>query len=475
MQQQNSGNAEKADCHAEPKPDCHRQSQLSTERNRYFTGKYMTARDFRDEQSYFLSHHRWHQWTLHGWGIVWGLQVTLIDDSCLRIEPGMAIDCHGRELILSHAVQFPVNDVLKNGEEESKCAAQGKPDQKLHDLLIGLRFNTIERDPVPVLLDDECRSGKNTHNRIQEFAEIYWQKYSPECWDYPRSHLPAHLPEPIPHRSQQEGRKDCSGDTWTLQEHNNPDECGCSQPPVELKPPCECGECGFVPLARLQQDNGGWKTDDLGCRYVQSPFYGEALTHIVGINWNHGGKTCFQHLINNRNDDSQVPADSKFAENALAKCQGFMGRIIIEFDRPLGLKSIEEEGSATFSTYFAQLLKLEYVELNDCHGDHDLDGDDPPMLVVPKHFHLSSCRHKLYCDFPARRVNHDLPVRMRLTLNCDMIVDQRGRAVDGDHLGGQVPNIYPNSDEKNHKPARSGNGVEGGVFYSWTELTPSQK
>ena len=443
------------------------ESELFTERNQYFTGKYMTARDFRDEQKYFLSHQRWHQWALHGWGIVWGLQVKVVNKHCLRIEPGMAIDCHGRELVLPYAVQFAISDLPETKE------MYGQKD----GILIGLQFHTIQRDLVPLLLDDrsECSEpAKNTHNRIQEWAKICAQKYCQECWTFPPVYFPAELPQPVSRHPYDDAKDGDDCNTLSLKEHNERDECGCT-PPIRMKPTCECGERGFVPLAQLREVDGAWQTDDLGCRYVQSPFYAEALTHIIGINWDHGGKTCFQKLLN----DFKIPVDSpdvkKYAEETLGKCQNYMGRIIIEFDRPLGLQVIERQGSAALSTYFGQLLRLEYVELDDRHGDHDVDGDDPAKPLSPKHFHLSQCRRKLYCDFPAHRVNHDLPVRMRLALNCDMILDERGRAVDGDHIGGQVPNLYERVEHKDRRYGRSGDGLEGGVFYSWTELTPSPK
>ncbi|MEI8382947.1 MAG: hypothetical protein WCJ09_22695, partial [Planctomycetota bacterium] len=401
-------------------------------------GKYMTARDFREEQMYFRSHHQWHQWSLHGWGIVWGLQVEL-KGHCLIIHPGMALDCHGRELVLPYSVTIPVSD-LGTGP----------------DLLIGLRYAEFERDPVPLLLDDGCPPSKNTHNRIHELAQISWQEYCSKCWTYPPTYLPVHLPTAS------------SSDQHPLCQHQNSDDCGCHPIPVDMIPPCECGPCGFVPLARLTRDKGSWSACDLGRRYVPSPFYGEVLTHIVGVNWTHGGKTPFQQL---RNDSKHPTSDKsqKLVEKMHAKCNGNVGRLIIEFDKPLGMTDIGNGCPTSLSTYLSQLMSLHYIELDDQYENHDLDGDDPPQPIALKAMHLSDCRKQLYCDFPAHKVNHHLPVRMRISLNCDLIRDRYGRAVDGEHLGGHVPNLFSRKPD-NH--ARSGNGIEGGVFYSWTELTP---
>jgi hypothetical protein len=431
------------DCHVHPDCDCPSTAQLSTERNRYFTGKYMTARDFREEQRYFLSHHHWHQWTLHGWGIVWGLNVSLDSKThCLRIEPGMAIDCYGRELVLSHAVHFPVEDVKRpfGSDADAAQAAQAGKGPDHWDVLVGLRLKTIHRDPVPVLLDDECRSDKPTHNRIYEFAQISWQDHCRKCWDYPHSHLPAHLPQPVP--DPHEGH---CGDAWTLNDHNHPDNCRCTQHPLEMKSLCDCGDCGFVPLARVQYGPDGWtRPDDSGRRFVPSPFYSEALTHIVSLNWHHGGHTCLHDLIHSKPDQKHPEA-----------------RLVVTFDRELM--------PVTCPMSLSQLIRLDYIEL-DANGNHDLDCDDPPIQLKPTCVQISEDGLHLYCDFPAHRVQRDLPVCMRFSLNCDLLLDRRGRAVDGDHIGGHVPFAKNSHDNLTGKLGRSGNGVEGGTFYTWTRI-----
>jgi len=45
-------------------------------RNNYFTGKFMTGRDFTDEQRYLLGKVRRHNRYLHGSGVVCGLTVS---------------------------------------------------------------------------------------------------------------------------------------------------------------------------------------------------------------------------------------------------------------------------------------------------------------------------------------------------------------------------------------------------------------
>src|SRR5947209_3012117 len=74
-------------------------------RNYYFTGKLLVERDFTDEQSYYVNKLRHHHQRLHGWGVVCGLKVVQHENQACQtrfvcVEPGTAIDCCGREIIV---------------------------------------------------------------------------------------------------------------------------------------------------------------------------------------------------------------------------------------------------------------------------------------------------------------------------------------------------------------------------------------
>ena len=93
-----------------------REDAVRTTRLRWFTGRFITARDLTDEQEYHLDRHRLHNRLLHGWGVVCGLEVHPHDKAdCAHewvwVDPGIAIDCRGREIILPHreAVRWPVD------------------------------------------------------------------------------------------------------------------------------------------------------------------------------------------------------------------------------------------------------------------------------------------------------------------------------------------------------------------------------
>lgn len=70
---------------------------MPLKRPRFFSGKLVTLADLELEQQYVLNKLKRHNRTLHGFGIVSGLRVT-VDSRQIVIEPGLALDCEGNEL-----------------------------------------------------------------------------------------------------------------------------------------------------------------------------------------------------------------------------------------------------------------------------------------------------------------------------------------------------------------------------------------
>lgn len=69
----------------------------SFKRPHCFSGKLLTPEDFQLEQEYFLKKLKRHNRSLHGFGIVSGLGIT-VGAGQIVIEPGLALDCEGNEL-----------------------------------------------------------------------------------------------------------------------------------------------------------------------------------------------------------------------------------------------------------------------------------------------------------------------------------------------------------------------------------------
>ena len=69
---------------------------------RFFTGQILNAESLELEQQYFREKLKRHNRTLHGFGIVSGLKVT-VKRGAIIVEPGLALDCEGNDLVVSSA------------------------------------------------------------------------------------------------------------------------------------------------------------------------------------------------------------------------------------------------------------------------------------------------------------------------------------------------------------------------------------
>jgi len=89
-------------------PDC---PDGTLTRNRFFSGKLLTADDLELEQRYLRDTHRRHNRLLHGTGVVHGLEVTLEvndegDGLAVTVSPGLAISPLGDELVVCDPVRL---------------------------------------------------------------------------------------------------------------------------------------------------------------------------------------------------------------------------------------------------------------------------------------------------------------------------------------------------------------------------------
>ena len=124
------------------------------ERNRYFHGKLMTARDMQLEQEYHrdrldtLSQH------LVGTGTVCGLETTVEEDEGIlevTVQPGLAIDSHGRPVVVEHRATEEI--------ELSTIA---------DEVSVYLEYNNCVKETVPVPGSEDACGEECTYNRIRE-------------------------------------------------------------------------------------------------------------------------------------------------------------------------------------------------------------------------------------------------------------------------------------------------------------------
>jgi hypothetical protein len=118
----------------------------------------LTAQDLQAEQEYHIQKRRMHNRCLHGCRVACGLGVTL-RRKFVDIEPGMALDCQGNEIVVSE----PVRILL--------------PERKRRFFLT-LVYTEMEAGPVPSAPAD---SGFDRHrsSRIRESFALGWSARDP--------------------------------------------------------------------------------------------------------------------------------------------------------------------------------------------------------------------------------------------------------------------------------------------------------
>src|SRR5262245_14017730 len=143
-------------------------------RNNYFTGKLLVERDFTDEQRYFMGKQRRHNQRLHGWGTVCGLKVKQhpspeCQKQYVLIEPGMAIDCCGREILVAHEEYFDFKTRLMDNWEKQFGPGTQPPSTPPLYLRFCVRYRECPTAAVPALFDDcSCGDSECRPNRILE-------------------------------------------------------------------------------------------------------------------------------------------------------------------------------------------------------------------------------------------------------------------------------------------------------------------
>lgn len=92
------------------------------ERVRYFPRQLITADDMRAEQEYFREKARRHNRYLHGWGVVCGCDVQLVEGSpwTVRVCPGYAVAPQGDEINIDQFIDVPLN----TGPQSQPCTVR---------------------------------------------------------------------------------------------------------------------------------------------------------------------------------------------------------------------------------------------------------------------------------------------------------------------------------------------------------------
>ncbi|MDQ3806448.1 MAG: hypothetical protein M3416_21780, partial [Acidobacteriota bacterium] len=134
------------------------------DRNRYFYGKLMTARDFAQEQAYFNSKRWLINRLLFGSGVVCGLDVSGGGPAPqpLVVKPGVAIDAHGREIIVAAETKVKIADLLAGLRPAVPPDLTGARDFRLC-----ISYQECPQEPVPAMKGSACEQICD-FNRVRE-------------------------------------------------------------------------------------------------------------------------------------------------------------------------------------------------------------------------------------------------------------------------------------------------------------------
>ena len=131
----------------------------SFERNNYFYGKLLTSKDFQNEQRYTNDKRRLINRTLHGMGIVYGMDVVVADDSSIILQSGMALDAGGREIVV------PQTQVIK------LSTIDGYQELKTDKAYLGIEYAENNIDMVEPMIDSE--DDEKQYNRAKESYHLF--------------------------------------------------------------------------------------------------------------------------------------------------------------------------------------------------------------------------------------------------------------------------------------------------------------
>lgn len=136
------------------------------EKNQFFQGKLMTARDMQIEQEYHADRLHVLNRFATGTGILYGAEVSSVEetetDLKVTVEPGVVIDAYGRPVIIEHTttktLPRPSDDII----------------------YLYLRFDETELESVPVPEVRGASTEEYMSNRIVEGFELTYQESRPE-------------------------------------------------------------------------------------------------------------------------------------------------------------------------------------------------------------------------------------------------------------------------------------------------------
>ena len=183
------------------------------ERNNFYFGKLMTARDFTDEQGYFNGK----RWMLNrfglGWGVLCGLKVHPHREhkNKVIVEPGFAIDPFGHEIMVCREETVDLTSAHDDCPPDKAADSMADKETKnSHLYYVYIKYEECGVNPSPIPLDS-CDGYKEecAYNRIREGYRLLVSRKKPHLHHDHHSDCFWRLQDPSQHDSDCPERPEC--------------------------------------------------------------------------------------------------------------------------------------------------------------------------------------------------------------------------------------------------------------------------
>ena len=160
------------------------------EQPQFFNGQLLTDADLKAGMRYVIEKNKLHNRYLHGWGVVCGLKVKCYpccsghgSSGKVVVEPGYAIDCCGRDIVVPGEADFDVAAAVQELTRKKKAAAGDcgpapvQPSSacadKTEKYYLVLKYKEEVARPASALKsNDECTVARCLPSRIRECYEL---------------------------------------------------------------------------------------------------------------------------------------------------------------------------------------------------------------------------------------------------------------------------------------------------------------
>ena len=409
-------------------------------RTNYFTGRLLTEQDFTGEQRYFRDKIRLHYRALHGWGVACGLKVKphpYCPDKRLVIEPGLAVDQCGYEIVVAREVEIELPQPPKKppppetppqypGGQRPEPSSAAPPPYAGHPaydpntpVYVCLRYAECETDFMPAPFD-ECGCNDAQGRRASRVCESFTVSL-----EYG---TPPDLPTPPP---------DCDDVLHEVCEPC-PAPTGASCIPLAYLPRYVPGQTVTDELI----DNRSYRPllpnsrlHDRLIRCILPRVSLEAYTRVCAMTWTHGQEYRCNDFI-------------RFFTGTSSSASAFD----VEFDRPVRSECLTPRVFQAVVTRFG--------------GPGGPAGS--ALEIVPSRVWASADRRTWSLQIDREYAERELRGRwfdVYITLRCNLVLDERGKPVDGELIAHLQDGDYVVSPP-------TGDGVPGGTLESWIRVRP---